>query len=809
MGGRQVNYERRRGREGYTSFVTSSRIRGLGLRLRRHPAARVAGVIAAATIILVAALAPLSSLIVEGWLRQDIEIRSRLIFRSIRDQLLANLANPDNDLVPYLERMAEDERLLALGYCSEAGKLLYATSLMPKSVSCEKLGHGKADTFDTVSDAGLRAHVSSIALGAGAKSGHLLVVHDLSFIDERSGKAKFYTVVALTGAALGLGILAVGVVLTMMRGWTRSIQSAIADIRGVQTQAPQRPDFPINRDFQKLLNTLRIERKFTEGIYVEWSPATLSQLLREELPDAQVIILSNREPYIHNLVDGKPTLQIPASGLVAALEPVMRACGGVWIAHGSGSADQETVDSNDRIAVPPSHPDYSLRRVWLSDEEQDGYYYGFSNEGLWPLCHIAFVRPNFRESDWAQYRAVNQKFADVVVEEATCDDPIVLVQDYHFALLPRIIRDRLPKATVIAFWHIPWPNSETFGICPWRDEIIDGLLGSTILGFHTQFHCNNFIDAVDRFMESRIDRETGSITLGGHETLIRPYPISIEWPPRALSTQPPIEECRRAVRNRLGLCADTRIAVGIERFDYTKGIVDRMKAIDALLAMHPEWREKFVFVQAAAPTRSKLPTYSALQAEAALLADEINARHKRGGWKPIHLVVRHHEQNEVYELFRAADICVVSSLHDGMNLVAKEFVAARDDELGVLILSSFAGASRELSEALIVNPYDTNCMAEAMDRALHMSEREQRERMRLMRDLVRQHNVYGWAAQMLLHAARIRKQERVLATAERQMEKPSMLATPQLPVRDQNVSAGKGSAQRPLGPDCSIATRQH
>ncbi|GLI95463.1 alpha,alpha-trehalose-phosphate synthase (UDP-forming) [Methylocystis echinoides] len=746
--------------EGRSIWGDRSEIRSVVARVARHPAARVLGIIALATIIFAAALAPLSSLIVEGWLRQDLDIRSRLIFRSVRDRLQSSQLGPDNDLTPYLERIAEDERLLALGYCSETGRLLYATSLMPKDVSCETIRQGTT-TFDVSSVAGTRAQVASVALSSGTKSGHLLVVHDLSFIDERSGKAKFYTILALTGASLGLGLLAVGVVLTLMRGWARAIYSAIAGARGTGA-TPPRTAFPSDRDFEKLLNTLRVERKFTEGIYVEWSPATLHQLLREELPGAQVMIVSNREPYIHNLVEGKATLQIPASGLVAALEPVMRACGGVWIAHGSGSADRETVDSRDRIAVPPAQPDYTLRRVWLSDEEQDGYYYGFSNEGLWPLCHIAFVRPSFREADWGEYFAVNAKFAEIVVEEATCDDPVVLVQDYHFALLPRMIRNRLPKATIITFWHIPWPNSETFGICPWRNEIIEGLLGSTILGFHTQFHCNNFIDAADRFLESRIDRESGSITLGGRETLIRPYPISIEWPPSPLATQPPIDECRRRVRERLGLSSDARIGVGIERFDYTKGILDRMRAVDSLLSLHPGWRERFAFIQAAAPTRSKLSTYSSLQNEAARLADEINKRHGVRDWKPIHLVVRHHEQDEVYELFRAADICVVSSLHDGMNLVAKEFVAARDDELGVLILSSFAGASRELSEALIVNPYDTTSMATAIDRALHMSESEQRERMRLMRELVRQHNVYGWAAQMLIHAARLRKRERIM-----------------------------------------------
>ena len=302
---------------------------------------------------------------------------------------------------------------------------------------------------------------------------------------------------------------------------------------------------PIGRDIEAMLSELRLERKYADSIHVEWSPNTLHQLLDQELPGAQVIVVSNREPYIHNLVDGRVVLQTPASGLVSALEPVMRACGGVWVAHGSGSADRDTVDGRDRVPVPPDKPAYALRRVWISDEEQDGYYYGLANEGLWPLCHIAFVRPTFRERDWAHYVEVNQRFADVVIEEADRDDPIVLVQDYHFALLPRMLRRRLPRATIIAFWHIPWPNPETFGICPWREQIIDGLLGASILGFHTRFHCNNFVEAVDRFMESRIDRERSSVTLAGHETLVRSYPISIEWPPAAMARQAPVEECRR------------------------------------------------------------------------------------------------------------------------------------------------------------------------------------------------------------------------------------------------------------------------
>ena len=316
-----------------------------------------------------------------------------------------------------------------------------------------------------------------------------------------------------------------------------------------------------------------------------------------------MLVISNREPYIHNRADGKITLQTPASGLVSALEPVIRACGGTWIAHGSGSADRETVGPDDKIGVPPDAPSYTLRRIWITDEEQDGYYYGLANEGLWPLCHIAFVRPQFRESDWRLYEKINARFADAVAQEAKTEDPIVLVQDYHFALAPRMIRQRLPKATIITFWHIPWPNAETFSICPWKERIIDGLLGSTILGFHTQFHCNNFFETVDRFVESRIDREHASVISGGHETMVRAYPISIEWPPKALVGQPSIEDCRSQVRQALGIAPDIRLAVGIERFDYTKGILDRMKAVDDLLTRELD-------VEAAIHVRSGGGTYA-------------------------------------------------------------------------------------------------------------------------------------------------------------------------------------------------------
>jgi trehalose 6-phosphate synthase len=454
-------------------------------------------------------------------------------------------------------------------------------------------------------------------------------------------------------------------------------------------------------------------------------------------------------------------VQRPASGLVTAMEPVMRACSGTWIAHGSGDADRDVVDAQDHVMVPPEKPAYRIRRVWLTKEEEAGYYYGFANEGLWPLCHIAHTRPVFRAADWEHYRTVNRRFAQAVAQESRTPNPIVLVQDYHFALLPRMIRAQLPEATIITFWHIPWPNPESFSVCPWREELLEGLLGSSILGFHTQEHCNNFFESVDRSLEARVDRETFSIHYGGDPTEVRRYPISIEWPPAALATQPPVQECRAAIRAELGLDAEARIAVGIDRLDYTKGILERFAAVERLLELEPRWIGKFSFVQIAAPSRSSIEEYQSLDARVRAAAARINERFGSEGHLPIVLRIEHHDADRVYTFYRAADLCCVSSLHDGMNLVAKEFVAARDDECGVLVLSQFTGAARELSEALIVNPYDTEQCAAALHLALTMPRDEQRQRMRSMRSLIQEFNVYRWAGRMLLDAARMRNRRRV------------------------------------------------
>jgi trehalose 6-phosphate synthase len=722
------------------------------------------GVFGLAVAALVAfGISPFTGGIVQQWSRSDVEARSKLVFNAIGPLLSRDVEDRAWDrLADLFKRVALDKKILAVGFCDPAGSLIAPTPEMPTTFSCEKSAKSESESFTSITSGGRRILVAAFPVQSSRGRSYLVILTDLSFAAARSSQVLSYLLAALASVVLVLTVGTIIFAVLMMRGWMDALRRAVDEVRrGVQGEPLSLGGGSIDREIHKLL---RSADQVPLTSQIEWTPKSLQEVLHGVLPGAEVLVVSNREPYIHNATEAGRVVQRPASGLVSALEPIMRACGGTWIAHGSGSADREAVDENDRIRVPEAAPAYTLRRIWISEEEQDGYYYGFANEGLWPLCHIVFVRPTFRLTDWQMYRQINQRFADAVVAEAHTEDPVVLVQDYHFALAPRMIRERLPKATIITFWHIPWPNAETFGICPWKAEIIEGMLGSTIIGFHTQFHCNNFIEGVDRFVESRIDREVQAVSLGGHETRVRAYPISIEWPPRELEKLPSPAHCRSDVAAQFGLADGTRLIVGVERLDYTKGILDRMRAVDALLSRNPAWRDRLVFVQVAAPTRSKLSSYSKLQAEAEALAAEINGRHP-GRQPVIHLIARHYEPAEVFRLFRAANACVVSSLHDGMNLVAKEFVSSREDNAGVLILSSFTGASRELSEALIVNPYDTEEMASAIEIALTMPIQEQAERMKLMRQQVKEHNVYRWAGAMLVDAARSRTRERVLGLA--------------------------------------------
>ena len=479
-----------------------------------------------------------------------------------------------------------------------------------------------------------------------------------------------------------------------------------------------------------------------------WSKERLEHVARTRLGGAKLIVVANREPYIHRYKDGEIEWIRPAGGLTTALDPVMQACGGVWVAHGSGDADQEVSDANGRVGVPPDDPNYVLRRVWLTKEEEGGYYYGFANSMLWPLCHQVFARPVFDPHHWEKYRAVNETFARAVLEEAEGGPALVFVQDYHFALVPRLLKAARPDLVVAQFWHIPWPNVERFLVCPWAKELLDGMLGNDLLGFHTQGDCNNFLESVDRALECRIDRERFAVTRGGRTTTVRPFPISVD-PALADEYLGTDWQGRAAALRKKYRLDDRQLIVGVDRVDYTKGIPERLRGVDRLLHKHPELKGQFHFVQIGAPSRTHIPAYRDLTEEVNGLADRINWDHGTDDWQPVVFLNEHHGPEDIFALYRDAAGCVVSSLHDGMNLVAKEFVTARGDERGVLVLSKFTGAARELVDAVLTNPFDVEEMADGLYATLTMAPDEQARRMRRMRAQVDDHNIYRWAGMLL------------------------------------------------------------
>jgi trehalose 6-phosphate synthase len=717
-------------------------------------------------------VAPLVDKLTLRWFMNDLDSRASMIANTIQEPLQEQLlAGKKNKVVEFFNRITQNQRLFAVGYCASPSDIVLASRALPRDIRCDQLDRWLVPHHHMLKTSMGLFNVSVHAMASeAAPKARLVLVHDMTFVTQRSAETKRYVFYFFLALAVVVSFITVVVAQLSWRGWMAGMQALLRG-EGLLRQPgagaePGLPGFqPIARDLQRLISELESDAHARDEGQITWSAESLRAILHGELRGEDVIVVSNREPYIHQHRDGRIEVQRPASGLVTALEPIMRACSGTWIAHGSGSADREVVDRYDCVAVPPENPTYQIRRVWLTAEEEAGYYYGFSNEGLWPLCHIAHVRPIFRSSDWDQYVAVNRTFARAVVSESRTKEPIVLVQDYHLALLPAMIREELPEATIITFWHIPWPNPESFAICPWRDEILKGLLGSSILGFHTQFHCNNFVDTVDRFIEARVDRESFVVSFGGKRTAVRRYPISVAWPPDAEMMRKSVADCRADIRRMNALPSQHKLGIGVDRLDYTKGIMERFRAIERLLELKPEWIGRFTFIQVAAPTRKGIEEYEFHELQVRELAMHINERFGRGTLPPIVLNVEHHEPREVYEYFRAADLCFVSSLHDGMNLVAKEFVAARDDDQGVLILSQFTGAARELPEALIVNPYNADQCAAAMHLALVMPEDEQRDRMRLMRGLVAEFNVYRWAGRMLLDAAAMRRRNRLIKKA--------------------------------------------
>jgi len=713
-------------------------------------------------------------------LRADLEKRSRILAESLQDIVEPALQQRSHQqLRRIVERFENREGIAGVVIYDADGQVIAESSTLTTELtpppaplaSIAKSDEGVGQFFG-VGDRPMFAYYLPLHKeGGGSLAGVLATFHDASYIESQSQQIWRETVLHVV-----VEVLLVVLVTMLIVHWTivlpisRTTQWMRDLRRGRVLPRPELPqeDFlaPLSREvvnFARSLAEARAaaeeEARLRETGESLWTPERLRASVQSKLPGS-LFVVSNREPYIHAHRNKGIEVQVPASGLVTALEPILRACDGTWIAYGSGDADREVVDQHDRLRVPPDKPEYTLRRVWLSKEEEKGYYYGFSNEGLWPLCHIAHTRPTFRTTDWQSYRDANRKFADAVLEEMEgVQQAVLLAQDYHFALLPRMIKDARPDVRVAIFWHIPWPNPEAFGICPWQRELLDGLLGADLVGFHTQAHCNNFLETVDGALESRIEWERFAVKRREHVTFVRPFPISVDF--RESHLEPGADSTyalRAKLLKNLGI-ESSFLGVGVDRVDYTKGIIERFRGIERFLEDLPVYLGKLTFVQIGEPSRTNIERYQNFLAEVEAEASRINARFAEGNWKPIALLARHHSHEEIAPYYRAADFCMVTSLHDGMNLVAKEFVASRDDEEGALILSQFTGATRELRDAIIVNPYDTDQLANAIRMALEMDSEERHARMHRMRRVVKEHNVYRWAGNLIAELSEIRIDE--------------------------------------------------
>lgn len=719
-------------------------------------------------------------------LKTDLERRTALLAESL-GETVESLAEQGRlaRLQRIVEKFGNREKLAGVAVYDNAGIPMAITSTLaaqftaPPKIVTEAIAAnremsnivraGRATLFVFVSPLRTEEHVA----------GALVLFHDAAYIQDRLWQIWQHNFLRLLIQVLLISLTILVIVrwtlvwpLARMAEWIRRLRKGeVADPSSLSSGALLSPLATEVTHLVKSLSDARAaaeeEARLRQAGDSLWTPELLKEHLRVKLQGRSVFVVSNREPYSHVRSGKRIECIVPASGLVTALEPVLAACGGTWIAYGSGDADSLTVDQEDKLMVPPEEPQYTLKRVWLTKQEEMGYYYGFANEGLWPLCHIAHTRPTFRAEDWRYYQLANEKFAKATLTELEgVDEPCVLIQDYHFALLPRLIKENRPDSRVGLFWHIPWPNPESFGICPWERELLHGMLGADLVGFHIQFHCNNFLETVDRALESRIEWEHFAVRRGNHTTYVKSFPISIAYP-----NYPPMSagtagggQSKEGLLTELGV-QTTYLAVGVDRLDYTKGILERLRGIERFLEKYPLYQGQFTFVELGAPSRIHIKQYRDLIAAIEAESDRINWRFQSGGWKPIVVLKRHHSHREIQPFYKAADICLVTSLHDGMNLVAKEFVAAREDEQGVLILSRFTGASRELRDALIVNPYDIEELADAIHAALNLPKEEQSIRMRRMRDSLKDRNVYGWAADLITDLVQVRIEKSLVPTA--------------------------------------------
>lgn len=700
-------------------------------------------------------------------LENDLQLRTALLADSLKESIRPSyLSNATSTMQAILDKFAGRERLLGLAVYDNEGAV-FATSLgLPSELAQIHVIPEKAMDADDIESDFVDFNKKNIFAFAtplhsdGNVVGALMVFQKADYIKDEIGQIWKTNLLRLFLQAFLLS-LAIAVFLN----WViyKPILRISENVRSARSGKFD-GDFevknhgflkPIVAEMTKMSKSLILARSSAseearmrlEKFDSPWTAERLKEFFKAYAKDRQIFVVSNREPYIHKKNKNNIYWEVPASGMVTALEPVMEACGGTWLAHGSGDADKQTVDSQDKIKVPPDEPRYTLKRIWLTEKEISGYYNGYSNSALLPLCLLAHIRPEFSKQDWSVYRRVNGKFAQALLEEIkNIQRPIILIQDYHFALLPAMIKKSRPDAEIGLFWHIPWPNTQMFSICPQRKEILEGMLGADVIGFHTQQFCNNFFETVGKEIESLADIEKFAIMHKEQASYIKPFPASVAFVNgNGAKTE---DETRPKLLDDLKIKAK-HLAIGVDRLDYTKGFLEKFKGVEFFFDMYSDFVGKFTLLQIAPLSHGGSEKYQRFDDKVTQEAERINRRFSNGDWKPIVLLKEYQTHKEISQLYRASSVCLVTSLNDGMNLVAKEFIAAKDDEEGVLILSKFAGAAKDLKEALIINPYSAEETAETIHKALTMPLSEQHQRMKKLRLAVKNYNIYRWAAEFL------------------------------------------------------------
>jgi len=698
---------------------------------------------------------------------EDIDRRARAIAHVLSYTVHDALRGPSDNVAARMgKRLDGHSRLLGCAVFDSDGRLLAAGQNLKgfeSSIADElsRLLPGDSDRCSTLFEQGRPVRIRSERMlrDDGEVAGTFVVAHDAAFIAERAAVRLTQGLLVVVIAAVMLTALIGGVA---WLAYDRPLQHLAEWMRRLRIEDSSEsppvwlPSSHLMSESHRLAASFRAARTAT---FQEAHDAARSDRiwtsgrLRTHALDClgignQLVVVSSREPYVHVRRNGQPHPLMPPGGLITAIDPILQACGGVWIAHGTGEADRETSDAAGRLTVPPADPRYTLRRVWMKPDEHDAYY-GCCNDAIWPMCHLSHERPIFRTSDWQRYVAMNRRFADAVLEEVGAGQAIVLVQDFQVALVPQMVRAVRPDLRVCLFWHIPWPSVDAIRICPWREEILRGMLGADLIGFHLQQYCNNFLETVDRMLEVKLDRDHFAAEVRGHVARVRALPISVQpWSERGVPAGPTLDRRHEALKKSLNLDG-VEVAVGVDRVDHTKGLPERLRAFAHFLHKYPRYRGQVSLVQLAAPSRLHLKRYQDHLDELVRYADQINAQFATDGWKPIHLLVDQHDAGTVHAFLSMATIAIVSSLHDGMNLVAKEYVLAQDGLGGCLILSEFAGAAQQLSDALVINPYDTEQFADAIRYAVEMPADERADRMRRLRRHVDEHNIYRWAAELL------------------------------------------------------------